>query len=199
MPSTCCVLTWLTADYNDDTLKAHQDEINKLQLKLKEYKPIILLIERRETIKRERAELESAAHDKTRLLSKSSGAGHLLREEKVRRMVTKEMPKIDEKLKVTLTQWESMYGQPFLYHGEHYLQVMDNEIYDEQQKKAKEKEQRELARNRRAGLVPTMRETAPPAKPATIKPKTPVAPRRAPLTPSNRMAPSPMTYRHGDE
>ena len=127
------------ADYNDDTLRAHQDEINKLQLKLKEYKPIIVLIERREMIKREREELDASAQDKSRLLSKNSSV-NLLREEKVRRMVSKEMPKIDEKLKSTLKAWESMYGQPFLYHGEHYLHVIEDDAQAEQAKKDKARE-----------------------------------------------------------
>lgn len=132
-------LTRPAADYNDDTLHAHAEEISKLQLKLKEYKPIIQKIERREQIKHERDELEASAQDPRRLLSKSSGSQNLLREEKVRRMVQKELPKIEQELKATLSEWEAMYGQPFLYHGEHYLQVIEKDALYEQEKKDKMK------------------------------------------------------------
>ena len=116
-------------------------------MKLKEYKPIIQKIERREQIKHERDELEASAQDPRRLLSKSSGSQNLLREEKVRRMVQKELPKIEQELKETLSEWEAMYGQPFLYHGEHYLQVIEKDAAWEQEKKDKMKAARVCTSN----------------------------------------------------
>lgn len=47
--------------------------------------------------------------------------GKLLREEKMRKRIAKELPKIEADLKKTLEKWEDEYGRPFLVLGERYL------------------------------------------------------------------------------
>lgn len=47
--------------------------------------------------------------------------GKLLREEKMRKRIAKELPKIEAELKNILEKWEDEYGRPFLVLGERYL------------------------------------------------------------------------------
>ena len=44
----------------------------------------------------------------------------LLREEKMRKRIAKELPKVEADLRRTLDTWEEEYGRPFLVHGERY-------------------------------------------------------------------------------
>lgn len=47
--------------------------------------------------------------------------GKLLREEKSRKRIAKELPKVEETLQRTLESWENEYGRPFLVWGDRYL------------------------------------------------------------------------------
>lgn len=47
--------------------------------------------------------------------------GKLLREEKMRKRIAKELPKVEAELKKTLEKWEDEYGRPFLVLGDRYL------------------------------------------------------------------------------
>jgi protein regulator of cytokinesis 1 len=47
--------------------------------------------------------------------------GKLLREEKMRKRIAKELPKVEADLKKILEQWEDEYGRPFLVLGDRYL------------------------------------------------------------------------------
>lgn len=45
----------------------------------------------------------------------------LLREEKMRKRIAKDLPKVEAEVKQVLEDWEEEYGRPFLVHGERYL------------------------------------------------------------------------------
>jgi protein regulator of cytokinesis 1 len=51
--------------------------------------------------------------------------GKLLREEKMRKRITKELPKVEADLRKVLEAWEDEYGRPFLVHGERYIDELD--------------------------------------------------------------------------
>ena len=51
--------------------------------------------------------------------------GKLLREEKMRKRIAKELPKVEEDLRNTLENWEDEYGRPFCVHGQRYLDELD--------------------------------------------------------------------------
>lgn len=50
--------------------------------------------------------------------------GKLLREEKMRKRIAKELPKLEADLKKVLEKWEDEYGRPFTVHGERYLDTI---------------------------------------------------------------------------
>lgn len=49
----------------------------------------------------------------------------LLREEKMRKRIAKDLPKLEAELRKVLAQWEDEYGRPFLVHGLRYLDELE--------------------------------------------------------------------------
>ncbi len=149
--------------------------------KLKEYRPIISLIEKRESLNKERAELDAAASDPNRLLSKSSNqAARLLKEEKLRKTIAKDLPKIEENLKKvsesrlavtalthflyitqTLAAWEKQYDQPFMWGGRRYLETLDAELEADRRRKEDDRARRETLKAARAYGTISNRENIP--------------------------------------
>ena len=52
----------------------------------------------------------------------------LLREEKMRKRIAKELPKVEQELRKTLEAFEDEYGRPFLVCGERYLDEMERAV-----------------------------------------------------------------------
>jgi protein regulator of cytokinesis 1 len=51
--------------------------------------------------------------------------GKLLREEKMRKRIAKELPKVAAEVRKMLERWEDEYGRPFLVFGERYIEELD--------------------------------------------------------------------------
>lgn len=113
---------------SDALLAAHEIEIQRLQDLLEERGPIISLIDKHRSLVDDRESLALSANDSSRLISRG-GTGNrdptrLLREEKTRKRIAKELPKIEQELKRILEKWEDEYGEAFLVKGEDYLQTL---------------------------------------------------------------------------
>lgn len=113
---------------SDSLLAAHESEIQRLQDLLNERAPIISLIDKHRSLIDDRESLAASANDSSRLISRG-GAGNrdptrLLREEKMRKRIAKELPKVEVELKRALERWEDEYGEAFLVKGEDYLQTL---------------------------------------------------------------------------
>jgi len=131
-------------EYTEPVLNIHEKEIEKLNTKLAALLPILKMIERREEILKEKVEFEQITSDPTRLLSKKPrDPGRLLREEKIRKTIEKELPKVEAKLQQTLSEWESKNRQQFLWHGERYLDRMDDQQEREREKKEEDRLRKE--------------------------------------------------------
>ena len=73
----------------------HEDEIKSLKLERKMKGPLLMNIKKYFDILEDQKELAAAAADQTRLLGRGPrDPGRLLREEKMRKRVTKEKPKV---------------------------------------------------------------------------------------------------------
>lgn len=113
---------------SDALLAAHEMEIQRLRDLLDERNPIISLIDKHRSLINDRESLALSVNDSSRLISRG-GTGNrdptrLLREEKTRKRIAKELPKIEMDLKRILEQWEDEYGEAFLVKGEDYLQTL---------------------------------------------------------------------------
>ena len=115
--------------YSDALLSAHEAEISRLETLKEQRAPTLQLIEKHKSLVKDRDDLTAASQDASRLLAKNNKGEkrdptRLLREEKMRKKIAKDLPKIETELKKTLEHWEDEYGRPFLVHGEPYLEEL---------------------------------------------------------------------------
>ena len=112
--------------YSDALLSAHEAEISRLEALKEQRAPTLQLIEKYRSLIKDRNDLTAASQDASRLLAKNNKGEkrdptRLLREEKMRKRIAKDLPKVEVELKKTLESWEDDYGRPFLVHGVRYL------------------------------------------------------------------------------
>ncbi|ORY70043.1 microtubule associated protein-domain-containing protein [Pseudomassariella vexata] len=116
--------------YSDALLEAHEREISRLETLREQRAPTLALVERHRNLVHERDELAASSQDASRLMMRGQKGerrdpGKLLREEKMRKRISKELPKIAAELRKMLEKWEDEYGRPFLVHGERYLDNLE--------------------------------------------------------------------------
>lgn len=112
--------------YSDALLEAHEAEIARLEALREQRAPILSLIDKHKSLVQDRDALIASSQDASRLMSRGNKGekrdpGKLLREEKMRKRIAKELPKVEAELRKALEKWEEEYGRPFLVHGERYL------------------------------------------------------------------------------
>ncbi|AEO69112.1 a4f5207b-9c69-4a63-808c-bbd76a5dbedd [Thermothielavioides terrestris] len=118
--------------YSDALLEAHEHEIARLEVLKEQRAPTLALIDKHKSLVHDRDELAAASQDASRLMTRGQKGekrdpGKLLREEKMRKRIAKELPKVTAELRKALEQWEDEYGRPFLVHGERYLDCLEAE------------------------------------------------------------------------
>ncbi|CAD6506070.1 BgTH12-07002 [Blumeria graminis f. sp. triticale] len=116
--------------YSDALLEAHEQEIKKLEDLNDQWAPILLLVNKHRGLVKDRDELQTSSQDASRLLGRGQKGEkrdptRLLREEKMRKRIAKDLPKIAIDLKRELERWEQEYGRPFLVYGEPYLDSLE--------------------------------------------------------------------------
>lgn len=116
--------------YSDALLEAHEQEIVRLETLREQRAPTLALVEKHRSLVAERDELAASSQDASRLMMKGQKGekrdpGKLLREEKMRKRIAKELPKVTAELRKTLDQWEDEWGRPFCVHGERYLDLIE--------------------------------------------------------------------------
>lgn len=116
--------------YSDALLSAHEAEIGRLQTLKEQRGPILAAIDKHRSLVADRDALAASAADASRLLLKPQKGekrdpGKLLREEKMRKRIAKELPKVAAELTRTLQSYEEEYGRPFLVHGEPYIDELE--------------------------------------------------------------------------
>ena len=112
--------------YSDALLSAHEGEIARLEALREQRAPTLQLVDKHRSLIKDRDDLAASSQDASRLLAKSSKGEkrdptRLLREEKMRKRIAKDLPKIEIELKKALESWEDEYGRPFLVQGVRYL------------------------------------------------------------------------------
>ncbi|KAL2135457.1 hypothetical protein VTI74DRAFT_8443 [Chaetomium olivicolor] len=118
--------------YSDALLEAHEREIARLEVLKEQRAPTLALIDKHKSLVHDREELAASSQDASRLMMRGQKGekrdpGKLLREEKMRKRIAKELPKVTAELRKALEQWEDEYGRPFLVHGERYLESLETE------------------------------------------------------------------------
>lgn len=161
--------------YSDALLSAHEAEIARLETLKEQRAPTLQLIAKHRSLVKDREDLTTASQDASRLLMKGAKGERrdptrLLREEKMRKRIAKDLPKVEQELEKTLEQWEEEYGRPFLVFGERYIDVLAASA-------AKAPQPRSKTPNglpARPAVKPTPAQKVPDSRaPSTMRPKTP--------------------------
>ena len=118
--------------YSDALLEAHERELARLEALKEQRAPILALVDKHRSLVTEQKELQSSANDASRLMMRGQKGqkrdpGKLLREEKMRKRIARELPKVSAELQKALDRWEDEWGRPFLVHGERYLDTLEEE------------------------------------------------------------------------
>ncbi|KAG9253769.1 microtubule associated protein-domain-containing protein [Emericellopsis atlantica] len=116
--------------YSDALLEAHEREVARLEALKEQRAPTLSLIDRHKSLIKERDDLATSSQDASRLMARGQKGekrdpGKLLREEKMRKRIAKELPKITAELRKILEKWEDEYDRPFLVFGERYLDEIE--------------------------------------------------------------------------
>lgn len=115
--------------FSDALLSAHEAEIARLEALTEQRAPTLDMINKHKSLVQDRDDLAASANDGSRLLAKNNKGEkrdptRLLREEKMRKRIAKDLPKVEAELKKVLEGWEDEYGRPFMVHGERYLDAL---------------------------------------------------------------------------
>ncbi|KAJ7596024.1 microtubule associated protein [Mycena floridula] len=112
-------------EHTEELLTIHEDEIRRLKDERRMKAPLLAGIKKYFEICEEEMELAAAASDQTRLLGRGSrDPGRLLREEKMRKRVSKEKPRLEQDLLASIPAWEREADRQFLVHGESILALL---------------------------------------------------------------------------
>ncbi|KAL7802090.1 microtubule associated domain-containing protein [Trichoderma aethiopicum] len=123
--------------YSDALLEAHEREVARLEALKEQRAPILNLVEKHKALIKDRDELIAASQDASRLMLRGQKGekrdpGKLLREEKMRKRIAKELPRVTAEVRKALEQWEEEYDRPFLVYGERYLDEVESEDVKQQ-------------------------------------------------------------------
>ncbi|KAF9067284.1 microtubule associated protein-domain-containing protein [Rhodocollybia butyracea] len=169
-------------EHTEELLLIHEEEVRKLKEEKRIKAPLLAGIKKYFEICEEEKELAVAASDQTRLLGRGArDPGRLLREEKMRKRVSKEKPRLEQDLLASIPAWEEDTGRPFLVHGESILRVLQELV------SANDQENRR--RPPRAGSVPP-RATTPVNQPSSYMPRENVTPAVRPAPGGTSSAPN---------
>ncbi|KAI0055291.1 hypothetical protein BV25DRAFT_1895369 [Artomyces pyxidatus] len=112
-------------EHTEELLIIHEDEIKRLKDERRMKAHLLGSIRKYFEICKEEQELANTASDQGRLLGRGPrDPGRLLREEKMRKRVQKEKPRIEQDLLASIPAWEAEAGRPFLAHGKHMLEIL---------------------------------------------------------------------------
>ncbi|KAI9271793.1 microtubule associated protein-domain-containing protein [Phascolomyces articulosus] len=111
-----------TPEYNDTTLDQHENEIARLRQLVEDRKPILEKVDGHMKLLEEIRDFEETTNDPSRLFGKGRrDPGRLLREEKFRKRISRELPKSKDELVRALLEFEVLNGRPFYVYGKPYI------------------------------------------------------------------------------
>ncbi|KZZ93880.1 Microtubule-associated protein, MAP65/ASE1-type [Moelleriella libera RCEF 2490] len=116
--------------YSDALLEAHEREVARLEALKEQRAPVLAVVDKHKTLIKDRDDLAASSQDASRLMMRGQKGekrdpGKLLREEKMRKRIAKELPKVSAEVRKMLEKWEDEYGRPFLVFGERYLDELE--------------------------------------------------------------------------
>ncbi|KIJ49148.1 hypothetical protein M422DRAFT_161626 [Sphaerobolus stellatus SS14] len=131
-------------EYTEELFTLHEKEISRLKEERRVKAPILAAIKQYFTVCDEEKELKASATDQSRLLGRGARGdpGRLLREEKMRKRVAKEKPRLEKELMQSIPTWEQEYGQRFLVNGYSVFEMISETVHAAENEKENKKRPR---------------------------------------------------------
>lgn len=159
-------------------MERHEHEQNRLKLYYEENKEMLEKVEKRNVLWNEFIAFEKKSNDPSRFFSRGYNS---LKEEKARKKLMKELPKIEDEVKTAIEEWETRNHRDFRLEGERFADYIQRQWVEFNEDKDKQKNQRhqnkvkQLETEMAYGSVPT---TTPAKRKFATPNKTPVKVRK---------------------
>ncbi|SGY76227.1 BQ5605_C005g03476 [Microbotryum silenes-dioicae] len=129
---------------SEELLVAHERERERVEAEVERCQPVLERLGKYFSVVEEMAQLEASASDPSRLLGKSTRGdpGRLLREEKARKRVVKEKPRLEAELRHFIPAWEQQNQRPFLVNGVRFLDDLEKKMGAEMAEKENKKREK---------------------------------------------------------
>ncbi|CAH1783464.1 unnamed protein product [Owenia fusiformis] len=133
-------------NYSEELLEIHEKEVAKIKEYYEENKAMLDRVARREKLWEDMMEFERRAADPNRFTNRGGG---LLKEEKDRKKLMKDLPKVEQELDEAIGQWEQENKKEFRLKG---MRFMDYVTY-QWEEYAKNKEMEKQNRHKRNAKI----------------------------------------------
>ncbi|KAK6475117.1 protein regulator of cytokinesis 1-like isoform X1 [Huso huso] len=132
-------------DYTEDLLSLHDAEILHLKQHYEDHRELFEGVHRWQESWTLYLELDRKATDPSRFTNRG---GNLLKEEKQRADLHKNLPKLEKKLKAQIDDWEQEQGREFLVSGQKFLQFVEEQWELHRLEKEREKQERQMKKTK---------------------------------------------------
>ncbi|CAD5122691.1 DgyrCDS11101 [Dimorphilus gyrociliatus] len=150
---------FFSIDFTEEVLERHEKELEKVKTFYQENEFIFQQIHQYQAMWWEYLEYERRAQDPNRY---NNRGGKILKEEKHRKKLEKELPKLENKLLSDVSEWELKIGKNILVEGVRFVDFVhiQKENYELQKQKEKDirkqQKEKEMEKEMRYGSKPTV-------------------------------------------
>ncbi|XP_050397796.1 protein regulator of cytokinesis 1 isoform X1 [Patella vulgata] len=130
-------------EFTEELLGIHERELEKVKDYYQQNRELLDKMAQRESLFKDMLEAEKKARDPNRF---NNRGGKLLQEEKARKKIAKDLPKVEETVKAAIAEWEKENARTFLVGGVNYDTYIAEQWQMYEESKVKEKEQRHILR-----------------------------------------------------
>jgi len=150
-----------TDDFTEELLEKHESEVEAIRTYFVENEALFARITKRQTLWRRMIELEEAQKDPNRL--KKAKGTQLLDEERDKKRINKQLPKLDEELRAEMERFEEENDAPFLVGGVPYVDFIEAQVRNHEAHLVEERTAKKVAK-KEENVHATIYGTATPAK-----------------------------------
>nr|XP_045596198.1 protein regulator of cytokinesis 1-like isoform X2 [Procambarus clarkii] len=143
-------LPYFTEGYTEEILEAHDNEVMRLNAYFNDHKQIFMKIKQRHEVWNKLVQLEEKANDPNRLFGNRGCS--LLQEEKERKRVKNELPRVEKELEELVLASEAKHGKPFLIDDKTISDYITDQWHKYNEQKAQEKKVRTPVRGPKSVL-----------------------------------------------
>ncbi|XP_043542607.1 protein regulator of cytokinesis 1-like [Chiloscyllium plagiosum] len=143
-------------NFTEELLKVHDEELVKITLYYQKHQKLFADIEKRECWWKTFLELEKKASDPNRYANRGAT---LLKEERERCWLQKNIPKLEDEIKLYIERMETEQACPFLVNGQTFTTYIANQWEELRIKKGQEKRERCIKKEDGTGYKTPLKRT----------------------------------------